>query len=91
MSMKWVCGARRAMLASICTSAFAVSGQALAQDVPATAVPDADAAAPASVETHDTAATGTDSAIRRRTSEIPVLFARLPLGGALGMPYIPLA
>ena len=34
MSMKWVSAARRAMLASICTSAFAVSGQALAQDVP---------------------------------------------------------
>ena len=33
MSMKWVSAARRAMLASICMSALAVSGQALAQDV----------------------------------------------------------
>jgi hypothetical protein len=30
MTMKWVNGARSAMLASICVSALAISGQALA-------------------------------------------------------------
>ena len=80
MAMKWVSGARRAMLASICVSALAISGQALAQDAspPADPAPGADvptegAAAPASVETQDTAAQGSDQAIvvtARRRSEV---------------------
>jgi iron complex outermembrane receptor protein len=77
MSMKWVTAARRAMLASICTSAFAVSSQALAQDVPAadpaTSVPSEQGAPPASVETLDAPASGTDSDIvvtARRRNEV---------------------
>ena len=75
MSMKWVSAARRAMLASICTSAFAVSGQALAQDVPASAVevPAEEAAPPADLQTQDAAASGSDSDIivtARRRNEL---------------------
>jgi iron complex outermembrane receptor protein len=75
MSMKWVSAARRAMLASICTSAFAVSGQALAQDVPASAVevPAEEAAPPVDLQTQDAAASGSDSDIivtARRRNEL---------------------
>ena len=75
MSMKWVCVARRAMLASICTSALAVSGPALAQDVPAPAtdVPAEGEAPPADLQTQDTAAQGSDSDIvvtARRRNEL---------------------
>ena len=75
MSMKWVSAARRAMLASICTSAFAVSGHALAQDVPASAVevPAEEAAPPADLQTQDAAASGSDSDIivtARRRNEL---------------------
>ena len=75
MSMKWVSAARRAMLASICTSAFAVSGQALAQDVPASAVegPAEEAAPPADLQTQAAAASGSDSDIivtARRRNEL---------------------
>jgi iron complex outermembrane receptor protein len=75
MSMKWVSAARRAMLASICTSAFAVSDQALAQEVPAPAaeVPTEEAAPPADLQTQDAAASGTDPDIivtARRRNEL---------------------
>ena len=76
MSKKWVSAARRAMLASICTSAFAVSGQALAQDVsaPAVEVPAEEAAPPpADLQTQDAAASGSDSDIvvtARRRNEL---------------------
>ena len=80
MAMKWVSGARRAMLASICISALAISGQALAQDAPPPAdpapgaeVPTEGTAPPASVETQDTAAQGSDQDIvvtARRRNEV---------------------
>ena len=75
MSMKWVSAARCAMLASICTSAIAVSGQASAQDVPAPAVdaPIEEAAPPADLQTQDAAASGSDSDIivtARRRNEL---------------------
>ena len=80
MTMKWVNGARSAMLASICVSALAISGQALAQDAPSladpapgTEVPTGEAAPPASVETQDTAAQGSDPEIivtARRRNEV---------------------
>ncbi len=81
MSMKWVSAARCAMLASICTSAIAVSGQASAQDVsaPAIEVPSEEAAAPADLQTQDAAASESDSDIivtaRRRTEllqDVPI-------------------
>ena len=58
MTMKWVSGARRAMLASICISALAISGQALAQDVPppTAEVPTEEAVPPANVQAQDAAA-----------------------------------
>jgi len=75
MSMKWVSAARRAMLASICTSAIAVSGQALAQDVPTstTEVPSEANAPPADVQTQDSASQASDSDIvvtARRRNEL---------------------
>ena len=75
MSMKWVSAARRGLLASICTSAFALSGQALAQDVasPATEVPTEDLANAASAETQDSAAQGSEQDIivtARRRNEV---------------------
>ena len=80
MTMKWVSGARRAMLATICISALAISGQALAQDAPPPAdpapgaeVPTEGTAPPASVETQDTAAQGSDQDIvvtARRRNEV---------------------
>jgi iron complex outermembrane recepter protein len=80
MAMKWVSGARRAMLASICVSAVAISGQALAQDAPPPAepapgaeVPTGETAPPAIVETQDAAAGGSDPEIvvtARRRSEV---------------------
>ena len=80
MAMKWVNGARGAMLASICISALAISGQALAQDTqppadpaPGAEVPTEEAAPPASVETQDTAAQSSDAEIvvtARRRSEV---------------------
>jgi iron complex outermembrane receptor protein len=80
MAMNWVSGARRAMLASICISALAISGQALAQDAPPPAdpapgaeVPTEGTAPPASVETQDTAAQGSDQEIvvtARRRNEV---------------------
>src|SRR5918993_2873745 len=80
MAMKWVNHARCAMLASICMSALAISGQALAQDAPPPAdpapgaeVPTAEATTPADVETQDTAAQGSDQDIvvtARRRSEV---------------------
>jgi len=75
MSMKWVSAARRGLLASICTSAFALSGQALAQDAasPATDVPTEDLANAASAETQDSAAQGSDQDIivtARRRNEV---------------------
>ena len=59
MSMKWVGGARGAMLASICIPALFVSGQALAQDVesttaaPSAEVPTGEGALPSDVQTQD--------------------------------------
>ena len=59
MSMKWVGGARSAMLASICIPALFVSGQALAQDVesttaaPSAEVPTGEGALPSDVQTQD--------------------------------------
>src|ERR671913_250932 len=81
MAMKWVNRARCAMLASICMSALAISGQALAQDAPPPAdpapgaeVPTAEATTPADVETQDTAAQGSDQDIvvtaRRRAESL---------------------
>ena len=74
MSMKWVCAARRAMLASICTSAIAVSGQALAQDAASSTEAPAEAGAPpADVQTQDSAAQSSDSDIvvtARRRNEL---------------------
>ena len=80
MAMKWVSSARCAMLASICMSALAISGQAIAQDTPTPTdpapgaeVPTAEATTPADVETQDTAAQGSDQDIvvtARRRSEV---------------------
>ena len=62
MSMKWVGGARGAMLASICISALFVSGQALAQDAesttaaPGAEVPTGEVAPPSDVQTPDESA-----------------------------------
>src|SRR5215203_3457471 len=80
MAMKWVNRARCAMLASICMSALAISGQALAQDAPPPAdpapgaeVPTAEVTTPADIETRDTAAQGSDQDIivtARRRSEV---------------------
>jgi iron complex outermembrane receptor protein len=75
MSMKWVCVARRAMLASICTSAIVGSSQALAQDVPAstTDAPSEAGVPPADVQTQDSAAQSSDSDIvvtARRRNEL---------------------
>ena len=60
--MKWVGGARGAMLASICISALFVSGQALAQDAesttaaPGAEVPTGEVAPPSDVQTPDESA-----------------------------------
>ena len=80
MAMKWVSSARCAMLGSICMSALAISGQALAQDAPPPAdaapgaeVPTAEGTPPADVQTQDTAAQGSDQDIivtARRRSEV---------------------
>ena len=79
MAMKWVSGARGAMLASICMSAFAVSGPALAQDAPPPSpapgaeVPTEEGTQPASVETQTEAASSSDQDIvvtARRRSEV---------------------
>ena len=75
MSMKWVSAARCAMLASICTSAIAASGQAAAQDAPAPPVDGAGAETtpPADVQTQDAAASGSDQDIvvtARRRNEL---------------------
>ena len=76
MTIKWVCAARRAMLACICMSPIALPAyaqDALPRAVPAPAaeVPTEEGAPPASVETLDTAAQGSDQEIivtaRRRT------------------------
>ena len=80
MAMKWVSSARSVMLASICMSALAISGQAFAQDAPPPAdpasgaeVPTAESAPPASVETQDTASQSSDQDIvvtARRRNEV---------------------
>lgn len=80
MTMKWVSGARRAMLASICVSAMAVSAQAFAQDAPPPSNPAPGAEVPteegtpsASVETQTQAASGSDQDIvvtARRRNEV---------------------
>ena len=79
MSSKWLGGARRAMLASICVTALTVSGQAIAQDgqpagpAPAAQVQTEEGATPADVQTRDEAAQGSDQDIvvtARRRNEV---------------------